>query len=103
MNPTGYHSAPIPSFTTSPATPRNDAAERYSPDTAAALSVGEMRRDATRKSEVLRIAATPRAPISSVIATTRRIAEPITAASPSSRSMRSARRSCTTAIATSPP
>ena len=56
----------MPSLTTRPATPRNDAADRYSPDTAAALTSGEIRRDATRKSDVVRIAATPRAPISSV-------------------------------------
>ena len=34
--------------------------------TPAALTVGEIRREATRKSEVLRMAATPRAPISRV-------------------------------------
>src|SRR5882757_5173297 len=60
----------MPSLTTSPATPRNEAAERYSPDTAAAFRVGEIRRDATRKSGVLRIAATPRAPINRVASTT---------------------------------
>ena len=32
--------------------PRNDAADRYSPDTAAALNAGEIRREATRKSDV---------------------------------------------------
>src|SRR5882757_1940162 len=79
VKPTPYQSAPIPSFSTRPATPRKDAADRYSPDTAAALSVGEIRREATRKSEVLRIAATPRAPISSVTSTTSTIAAAITA------------------------
>src|SRR5688572_17235253 len=54
--------------------PRNDAAERYSPDTAAAFTVGEIRRDATRKSDVVRMAATPRAPINSVISNTGTIA-----------------------------
>src|SRR5215204_805561 len=60
----------MPSLTTSPATPRNDAADRYSPDTAAELSSGDTRREATRKSEVERIAAMPRTPISSVASTT---------------------------------
>src|SRR4051794_11747495 len=60
----------MPSFTTSPATPRNDAALRYSPETAAEFTSGEIRRDATRKSDVVRIAATPRTPISSVTSTT---------------------------------
>ena len=79
MNPTGYHSAPTPLLTTSPAIPRNDAADRYSPDTAAALNAGEIRREATRKSEVVRIAATPRAPMSSVASTTGTTASAITA------------------------
>ena len=78
MNPTGYHSAPTPPLTTSPAMPRNDAADRYSPDTAAALKAGEMRREATRKSDVVRIAATPRAPMSSVASTTGTTASAIT-------------------------
>src|SRR3954452_15027053 len=60
----------MPSLTTSPATPRNDAADRYSPETAAEFTSGEIRRDATRKSDVVRIAATPRTPISSVTSTT---------------------------------
>src|SRR2546429_7362169 len=60
----------MPSLTTSPATPRNDAADRYSPDTAAEFSSGDTLREATRKSEVVRIAATPRRPISNVISTT---------------------------------
>ena len=58
--------------------PRNDAADRYSPDTAAALSVGEIRREATRKSDVVRIAATPRAPISRVTSSTGTTARAIT-------------------------
>src|SRR5215204_2991848 len=70
VNPTGYHSAPMPSLTTSPATPRKDAADRYSPDTAAALSSGDTFLEATRKSDVERIAITPRTPISTVASTT---------------------------------
>ena len=58
--------------------PRNDAADRYSPDTAAALKAGEMRREATRKSDVVRIAATPRAPMRSVASTTGTTASAIT-------------------------
>ena len=54
MNPTGYHSASAPYLAISPATPRNDAAERYSPEIAAAFHCGPMLRDATRKSEVVR-------------------------------------------------
>src|SRR5688500_18308482 len=57
-----------------PAMPRKDAADRYSPDTAAALTVGEIRRDATRKSDVVRMAATPRAPINNVTSRTGTIA-----------------------------
>src|SRR4051794_3110456 len=60
----------MPSLTTSPATPRKEAAERYSPETAAELSSGLTRREATRKSEVVRMAATPRNPMRSVTSTT---------------------------------
>ena len=56
----------MPSLTTRPATSRNNDADRYSPDTAAAFTVGETRRDATRKSDVVRIAATPRTPTNRV-------------------------------------
>src|SRR4029079_2465631 len=76
--PTGYHSAPTPPLTTSPAMPRNDAADRYSPDTAAALNAGEIRREAARKSYVVRIAATPRAPMSRVASSTGTTAKAIT-------------------------
>src|SRR3954453_19177768 len=74
----------MPSLTTSPATPRKDAADRYSPETAAEFTSGEIRRDATRKSDVVRIAATPRTPISSVMSTTGATAS----ATPTSRSRR---------------
>ena len=58
--------------------PRNDAADRYSPETAAALSAGETRREATRKSDVVRIAATPRAPMNRVASSTGTTARAIT-------------------------
>src|SRR5690606_34517867 len=45
-----------------PATPRNEAAERYSPDTAAAFHRGPTLREATRKSEVVRAQRTPYTP-----------------------------------------
>ena len=57
MNPIAYQSASAPSLSTSPATPRNDAAERYSPEMAAAL-----RRERTLPpgdQEVLRSAGQP--------------------------------------------
>src|SRR5882757_4670423 len=60
----------MPSFTTSPETPRKDAAERYSPETAAEFSNGETLREATRKSDVVRMAATPRRPTRRVMRTT---------------------------------
>ena len=59
MNPTGYHSASGPYTAISPATPRNDAAERYSPEIAAAFQAGRTVRDATRKSLVVRANRTP--------------------------------------------
>ena len=43
-----------PKASTSPATPRNDAAERYSPPIAEAFSAGRTERDATKKSLVVR-------------------------------------------------
>jgi hypothetical protein len=42
-----------------PAIPRNDAADRYSPEIAAALATGRTVREASTKSEVLRRARTP--------------------------------------------
>ncbi len=53
MNPIGYHSASAPSFITSPATPRKEAADRYSPETAAALRRERTVRRASRKSSVV--------------------------------------------------
>jgi hypothetical protein len=47
----------------SPATPRKDAADRYSPEIAPAFAVGPTVREATRKSEVLRANRTPNEPI----------------------------------------
>ena len=44
----------LPKASTSPATPRKDAAERYSPPIALALSAGPTVREATKKSLVVR-------------------------------------------------
>ncbi len=60
MKPSGYHSAPGPSLSTRPATPRNAAAPRYSPEIAAAFAVGRTVREATRKSDVLRAVLAPK-------------------------------------------
>ncbi len=57
-----------------PATPRNDAAERYSPEIAAAFQAGRTVREATRKSLVVRARRTPYAPIIPVARTTSAIA-----------------------------
>src|ERR671917_942712 len=65
-NPTGYQSTSTPYRSTSPATPRNDAAERYSPLIAAAFQLGLTERDATRKSEVVRAKRRPYAPMPTV-------------------------------------
>ena len=43
-----------PKASTRPATPRNEAAERYSPPMALALSAGRTEREATKKSLVVR-------------------------------------------------
>ncbi len=59
MKPTGYHSASAPYLAISPATPRNEAAERYSPEMAAAFHCDPTDRDATRKSDVVRENRTP--------------------------------------------
>ena len=53
VKPTGYQRASAPYLAISPATPRNDAAERYSPEMAAAFHCGPMLREATRKSDVV--------------------------------------------------
>src|SRR5580698_6326448 len=50
----------------SPAMPRNDAADRYSPQMADAFNVGGTRRAATRKSAGVRATRTPRAPMTAV-------------------------------------
>src|SRR5580698_5736339 len=50
----------------SPAMPRNDAADRYSPQMADAFRVGGTRRAATRKSAEVRATRTPRAPMIAV-------------------------------------
>src|SRR5437899_1737501 len=57
--PTGYHSTSTPNLSTSPATPRKLAAERYSPPMAAAFQRGLTEREATRKSEVVRAKRSP--------------------------------------------
>jgi hypothetical protein len=44
----------VPNASTRPATPRKDAAERYSPPMADAFKVGRTDREATKKSLVVR-------------------------------------------------
>src|SRR5436309_3514518 len=53
VKPIGYQSASAPSFSTTPATARKDAADRYSPEIAAALRRDRTVRRATRKSFVV--------------------------------------------------
>src|SRR5689334_22438925 len=53
-NPTGYQRTSTPYRRISPATPRKEAADRYSPLIAAAFQDGLTAREATRKSEVVR-------------------------------------------------
>ena len=60
-----------PKVSTSPATPRKDAAERYSPPIAEALSRGWTVREATMKSLVVRENRSPQVPIASVAVATR--------------------------------
>src|ERR671917_2176621 len=55
VNPTGNHNASTPPLNTSPAIPRKDAADRNSPEIAAAFQRGPIVREATRKSEVDRV------------------------------------------------
>src|SRR4029453_4654885 len=69
-NPTGYQSTSTPYRRIRPATPRNDAAERYSPLIAAAFQDGVTDREATRKSDVVRAKRRPYAPIPTVPSTT---------------------------------
>ena len=62
MNPTGSQRASAPSFITSPAIPRKLAAERYSPEIAAAFHQGVTAREATNRSEVVRAKRTVQVP-----------------------------------------
>ena len=55
-----------PNASTSPATPRNDAAERYSPPIAQALRAGRTVREATKKSDVVRLNRSPQMPMPTV-------------------------------------
>ena len=55
-----------PNVNSRPATPRKDAAERYSPPIADAFSPGRTVRDATKKSLVVRDRRSPQVPIASV-------------------------------------
>ena len=59
-----------PYFITRPATPRNDAADRYSPEIAEAFHIGATVRAATKKSDVVRATRTPSAPIEIVATVT---------------------------------
>ena len=59
MKPSGSQSAAAPSFISRPAIPRNDAADRYSPEIAAAFHHGVTARDATNRSDVVRANRTP--------------------------------------------
>src|SRR5258705_11303843 len=68
--PTGYQSMSTPFLRISPATPRNDAADRYSPLIAAAFHRGLTAREATRKSEVVRASRRPNAPMTTVTSVT---------------------------------
>ena len=72
--PTGYQSTSTPYLSTSPATPKNEAAERYSPPIAAAFQRGLTVREATRKSEVVRASRSPYAPMITVASVTAMIA-----------------------------
>src|SRR5436305_8257944 len=73
-NPTGYQSTSTPCLSTRPATPRKDAADRYSPLIAAAFQAGLTSREATRKSDVVRARRSPYAPIATVATITATIA-----------------------------
>ena len=67
VNESGNHSASAPSRRIRPATPRNDAADRYSPEIALALATGPTVREATRKSDVLRATRTPNEPMTAEV------------------------------------
>ncbi len=60
-----------PKVNSSPATPRKDAAERYSPPIADAFRPGRTVREATKKSLVVRENRSPQVPIASVATVTR--------------------------------
>src|SRR3954447_26067050 len=64
----------MPYAITRPATPRNDAALRYSPLIAEAFHVVDTVREATRKSEVVRDSRIPHRPMELVAMTTQTIA-----------------------------
>src|SRR5918994_5879931 len=70
----GNHRASAPSRRIIPATPRNDAADRYSPEIALALAAGPTVREATKKSDVLRATRTPSDPITADASATRPMA-----------------------------
>src|SRR3954447_18210144 len=55
-----------PKTSTSPATPRKEAAERSSPPIAEAFSAGRTVREATKKSEVVRLIRSPQMPMPTV-------------------------------------
>ena len=67
----GYQSISAPKVSSSPAMPRNDAAERYSPPIALALSRGRTVREATKKSLVVREIRSPHVPMTRVAMATR--------------------------------
>ena len=90
VNAIGNHRASAPSRRIIPATPRNDAADRYSPEIALALATGPTVREATRKSDVLRATRTPIDPMTAETTLTSAIA---TSATIPEVSMR--RQSCT--------
>src|SRR5918999_4452626 len=61
-NPSGSHSTLAPSFIPRPAMPRKEAADRYSPEIAAAFHHGVTAREATYRSDVVRTSRTPQKP-----------------------------------------
>ena len=66
MKPSDCHSALAPSFISRPAMPRKLAADRYSPEIAAAFHHAVTEREATSRSDVVRTKRTPHAPRPSV-------------------------------------
>jgi hypothetical protein len=59
VKPTGSHRAEAPNFSIRPETPRKLAADRYSPEIAAAFHHGDTALDATNRSDVVRASLTP--------------------------------------------